>query len=53
MKPLLKTELELYLGELKQIYETTYDYFDKRKLGSKINGIEALLEVPKTNLITL
>ena len=30
-------------------YKTTYDYFEKRKIAKKINAIELILEVPKTN----
>ena len=45
----LSIELQLYLGDLLEQYKTTYDYFEKRKIAKKINAIELILEVPKTN----
>lgn len=45
----LSIELQLYLGDLLEQYKTTYDYFEKRKIAKKINAIELILEIYKSN----
>lgn len=45
MKPELRTELELYYGELMQVLETTFDYFERRKLEKKLQSILNILEL--------
>lgn len=45
MKPTetLKTELELYLGEIMQELENTFDYFERKRLERHKKAIEILL----------
>jgi len=45
MKETLKTELELYLGDIMQQIETTYDYFEKKRLERHKKAIELLLMI--------
>ena len=48
MKPILKQELELYLEDIMQQLENTFDFFEKRRLEYKKNAIEILLGLPNT-----
>lgn len=41
----LKTELCSYLGELTYLYENTYDWIEKDKIGNKINAVNELLDI--------
>lgn len=41
----LKTELCKYLGELTYLYENTYDWIEKDKIGNKINAVNELLDI--------
>lgn len=45
MKPTetLKNELQLYLGEIMQEIETTFDFFEKKRLFRHKKAIEILL----------
>ena len=47
MKPnnTLKTELELYLGEIMQELENTFDFFEKKRLERHKKAIEILLMI--------
>jgi len=48
-QPSLKAQLEMKLGELLQLRQQSFDYFEKRMIENKINAIETLLEVPRTD----
>ena len=41
----LKLELQLFLGEIMQEIETTYDYFEKQRLKRHKEAIEVLLMI--------
>lgn len=45
MNETLKTELQIYLGEIMQEIETTYDYFEKQRLKRHKKAIEILLMI--------
>lgn len=49
---ILKTELEVYLGDIMQQWENTFDWFEKRRLERKKHAIEVLLEISETELVS-
>ena len=42
-----KEELQIEYGDLLQQLENTFDWLDRRKLISKLNAINVLLELPE------
>ena len=42
-----KEELQIEYGDLLQQLENTFDWFDRRKIISKLNSICELLDIPK------
>ena len=41
----IKYELQLYYGMLMQELETSYDYFEKKRIAKKMKAIETLLDI--------
>lgn len=48
---ILKTELQLYLGDIMQQLESSFDFFEKKRLERKKHAIEVLLEISQTELV--
>lgn len=44
----LKNNLCVYLGELTYLYENTFDWIEKDKIGDKINAVNELLEIKES-----
>lgn len=53
MKIKLKTKLELEYGNLMQQLETTFDWFEKKKIQKKLNSINCLLDTSYIEETTL
>lgn len=47
MKESTKEELQIEYGDLLQQLENTFDWFDRRKIISKLNAINVLLGLPE------
>jgi len=43
MSETLSIELQIYLGDLQEQFKTNFDWFEKKKLLTKINAVELLL----------
>jgi hypothetical protein len=48
---ILKNELELYLGDIMQQLDNTFDWIEKRRLERKKHAIEVLLEISATEYV--